>query len=919
MFKEATWMLLIPELCISLGAAVVMYSLLVRHESLKLYKRFPDYQAKNICLSIECFWLCANIIWMIADCSVDAPGQVPWHLTPLYRDDPYIYSIIRAISGAGCICGFALYLVGTAYWSSVYWWYPQHRDAVADNLRCMLLSSSTATWCLKDYLWSQGFVPAALVVDCTTALFIVIEGKVERGYLGPLTYAWLSWVASNALWLWIDLADDEFSYRLTAASLASISGGLVIFDFVKNNMVDDANTLTEALVQYQEASMGLRWNPESLPVAPPKARVAVIGAGPAGLSALWAFKDSVNVEIACFEKSGAIGGQWSFDPELETCEQPQTSMYKDLWSNGPKEAGSEYADYTYLEHFGKAIPSYPPRACIADYICGRARKYDLLKFVRLRTEVARVTWSDATRKFTVVTRGCETGEETSEQFDFVIVANGHFAVPHMPKFPGLESFRGEVLHSKDFADARRFRGKRILAVGGSLSAEDVALQCFKFGASKITITNRRAMGYAWPAPVTEVPLLVSVAGSTVTFEDGTHDDFDVIVLCTGYEYSFPFLSPELTTKADNKLVVKDLYKGVFFVDRPELMYLGMQNQVYTFIMFDLQASLARLAVAGNFAMPAASVMHDDITAWLAKQADLVEAKDWHALQTEYVKELNMLTSLAEEKDILCQKALDDSEDDKVKDILNFRNGCFSSSFSGACGTEPPVPWLKATEELPLGTYLQSLMHEGKSCPPPRMLLEEYAVLEQQILERWGIRLADSEAFGKYIAPSVRVPAGEIVMVLPPYNILTWDEAMQIDNDLVIKVRAGGKENALFSAARSRSSLDCYLNHSCDPNLAALVLADYSINMVALRDIQAGEVLAWDYMTTEEDLVAFEADFDCQCGAADCRKHIRGFANSKDTIEDTMVIDLAFMSSMTKGKGLHERDFAETTTQASSMH
>jgi hypothetical protein len=157
-------------------------------------------------------------------------------------------------------------------------------------------------------------------------------------------------------------------------------------------------------------------------------------------------------------------------------------------------------------------------------------------------------------------------------------------------------------------------------------------------------------------------------------------------------------------------------------------------------------------------------MHDDISAWLAKQDGLVETKDWHALQTEYVKELNKLTSLAEEKDILCQKAFDDSEDDKIKDILNFRNGCFSSPFSGACGTEPPVPWLQAAEELPLGTYLQSLAHDGESCPPPRMLLEEYTVLKQQLLDRWGIQLGDSEAFGKYIAPSVCIPAGDRLFV-----------------------------------------------------------------------------------------------------------------------------------------------------------
>ena len=45
-------------------------------------------------------------------------------------------------------------------------------------------------------------------------------------------------------------------------------------------------------------------------------------------------------------------------------------MYRGLWSNGPKEC-LEFPDYTFEEHFGKAIPSYPPRAVLYDYLVGK--------------------------------------------------------------------------------------------------------------------------------------------------------------------------------------------------------------------------------------------------------------------------------------------------------------------------------------------------------------------------------------------------------------------------------------------------------------------------------------------------------------------------------------------------------------------
>ena len=38
-------------------------------------------------------------------------------------------------------------------------------------------------------------------------------------------------------------------------------------------------------------------------------------------------------------------------------------------------------------------------------------------------------------------------------FDYVVVASGHFSVPNVPYFPGLEKFPGRVLHSHDFRDA----------------------------------------------------------------------------------------------------------------------------------------------------------------------------------------------------------------------------------------------------------------------------------------------------------------------------------------------------------------------------------------------------------------------------------------------------------------------------------
>lgn len=52
------------------------------------------------------------------------------------------------------------------------------------------------------------------------------------------------------------------------------------------------------------------------------------------------------------------------------------------------------------------------------------------------------------------------------------------------------SFFGRVMHAHDFRDAREFSGKRVLIVGSRKSAEDIAIQCVKFGCKSVVCTYK---------------------------------------------------------------------------------------------------------------------------------------------------------------------------------------------------------------------------------------------------------------------------------------------------------------------------------------------------------------------------------------------------------------------------------------------
>jgi len=303
-------------------------------------------------------------------------------------------------------------------------------------------------------------------------------------------------------------------------------------------------------------------------------RICLIGAGPSGMSVLYQLerlrKEGVAgpLEVVCYEKQDNWGGLWNYTWRTgndEHGEPVHGSMYRYLWSNGPKEA-LEFPDYTFEDHYGKAIPSFPPREVLFDYLQGRWKKADLKKLISFKTVVRSVTFDEDTEKFSVTTESLtEKKVMPTEVFDYVMVASGHYSVPFVPTYPGVEKFPGRVMHSHDFRDACEFEGKRLLVVGSSYSAEDLALQTVKYGAKHVICTYRtNPMGFKWPSTIEERPIFTHVAGKIVHFSDGTTAEVDAIIFCTGYLHYYPFLEDKIRLRSKNVLYPPNLYKGTIF-------------------------------------------------------------------------------------------------------------------------------------------------------------------------------------------------------------------------------------------------------------------------------------------------------------------------------------------------------------------
>lgn len=449
-------------------------------------------------------------------------------------------------------------------------------------------------------------------------------------------------------------------------------------------------------------------------------KVGIIGAGPSGLAMLRAFESEQKKgnhvpEIKCYEKQDNWGGMWNYTWRTgvgKYGEPLHGSMYKYLWSNGPKEC-LEFADYTFMDHFKAPISSYPPREVLFDYIQGRIKQSKARDYIKFNTVARWVDYNEKAKQFRVVFDDLVSNETFEEYFDYLVVGTGHFSTPNMPYFKGIDNFPGTVMHAHDFRGADQFANQDILLIGSSYSAEDIGVQCFKHGSKSVTIAYRtNPIGAKWPKGIEERPLVTHFEGNKAFFKDGTSKEFDAVILCTGYQHKFPFLPDNLRLKTKNSLYPRNLYKGVIFNENEQLIYLGMQDQYYTFNMFDAQAWFARDYMLGRIDLPSKEERDADIAKWIEKEGKAVTGYEHVDFQTEYIRELIEMTdypSFDLDKVALMFKSW---MNDKEEDVLSYRDKVYTSVMTGVTAEEHHTEWMKELDDS-LERYLDEVEMDEK--------------------------------------------------------------------------------------------------------------------------------------------------------------------------------------------------------------
>ncbi|EPS36293.1 hypothetical protein H072_10174 [Dactylellina haptotyla CBS 200.50] len=198
-------------------------------------------------------------------------------------------------------------------------------------------------------------------------------------------------------------------------------------------------------------------------------RIAVLGLGCTGLACLKNLREQ-GLNAIGFDRNKYIGGIWQY-----TTNENVTSVIQSTTANEPKYRFT-FSDYEYPP----GMAHYPPASEIAKYINGYAEEYDLLKHCRLGVAIKLVERSQDGQNWNVTLKA-NTGKVLTETYSRVVVCTGPQTRALFPAHvkEGRRFFKGRILHSQGFKDPKQFANQRVVVVGLSNTAGDVAVDLAK--------------------------------------------------------------------------------------------------------------------------------------------------------------------------------------------------------------------------------------------------------------------------------------------------------------------------------------------------------------------------------------------------------------------------------------------------------
>jgi cation diffusion facilitator CzcD-associated flavoprotein CzcO len=250
-------------------------------------------------------------------------------------------------------------------------------------------------------------------------------------------------------------------------------------------------------------------------------RIAVIGAGPGGISTGHYLREAGYEDFTIFERDGDVGGTWQ--------RNRYPGLACDVWSH--------VYSFTFALNPGWSR-SYAAQPEILAYMRATVTELDLWPHIRLNTGIASARWDDDAAVWVLTT---DAGEEVVA--DVVVSGQGMFGELKFPDIEGRDSFEGIAMHTGAWDDSVDLTGRRVAVIGSAASAVQSIPEIAKV-AGRLHVFQRSAN---WVLPKEDVEHTPEQL-EQFTDPDALQEYHDGIMSFIGP--SNPFSNPEINGAAE---------------------------------------------------------------------------------------------------------------------------------------------------------------------------------------------------------------------------------------------------------------------------------------------------------------------------------------------------------------------------------
>lgn len=182
-------------------------------------------------------------------------------------------------------------------------------------------------------------------------------------------------------------------------------------------------------------------------------RIICVGAGATGIQIAYkAERILENVDLQIYERNPDVGGTW-----LEnrypgcTCDIP-SHAYQFTWARNPNWS-SYYSSSQEIWRYFKDI----------------ATKFNLERYIQFKSSVESATWHEDRGQYTLKITGAD-GVQFEDYCDILISGSGILNSWKYPDIPGLDIFKGKLMHSANWDSDYDLTHRKVAVIGGGSSA-----------------------------------------------------------------------------------------------------------------------------------------------------------------------------------------------------------------------------------------------------------------------------------------------------------------------------------------------------------------------------------------------------------------------------------------------------------------